>query len=74
MSSKEKWVTVFRSTNVVFAEIVRGNVESAGVPCVIINKQSSSYLATVPGSAELQVPAQFLDQALQILRDAGIIE
>lgn len=74
MSSQEKWVTVFRSANTVFAEIVRGNIESAGVPCVLVNKQSSSYLATVPGAAELQVPQPFLDQALQVLREAGIIE
>lgn len=74
MSSQEKWVTVFRSTNTVFAEIVRGNIESAGVPCVLVNKQSSSYLATVPGSAELQVPQPYLDQALHVLREAGIIE
>lgn len=74
MSSQEKWVTVFRSTNAVFAEIVRGNIESAGIPCVLMNKQSSSYVTTLPGSAELQVPQSFLDQSLQILREAGIIE
>lgn len=74
MSSEEKWVTVFRSTNTVFAEIVRGNIENAGIPCVLMNKQSSSYVTTLPGSAELQVPQSFLDQSLHILREAGIIE
>lgn len=74
MNGQEKWVTVFRSTNTVVAEIVRGNIESAGIPCVLLNKQSSSYLATLPGAAELQVPEPFLDQSLHILREAGIIE
>ncbi|GAA4448240.1 MAG: DUF2007 domain-containing protein [Chitinophagaceae bacterium] len=74
MSSQEKWITVFRSTNSVHAEIIRGNIENAGIPCVILNKQSSSYLTTLPGAVELQVPAQFLDQALSLLREAGDIE
>jgi hypothetical protein len=38
-----------------------------GIPCVIINKQDSSYLSIVPGMVELHVPILHEEQALSII-------
>jgi hypothetical protein len=67
MSEQINWICVFKSSNRFEAEAVKGNFESAEIPCVMLNKQDSSYLAF--GYIELHVPDTFKQQAEQLLTD-----
>jgi hypothetical protein len=67
MSDKIKWICVYKSNNKFDAEVVKGNLESNEIPCVIINKQDSSYMAF--GYVELHVPEEFKTQVEPILKD-----
>jgi hypothetical protein len=67
MSEPIKWTSVYKSLNRFEAEVIKGNIENEGIPCVIINKQDSSYLSIVPGMIELHVPILHKEQALTII-------
>jgi hypothetical protein len=67
MSDQIKWTSVYKSINKFEAEVIKGNIENEGIPCVVINKQDSSYLSIVPGMVELHVPSQHEQQALEII-------
>lgn len=67
MSDQIKWTSVYKSINKFEAEVIKGNIENEGIPCVLINKQDSSYLSIVPGMVELHVPSQYEQQALEII-------
>lgn len=67
MSDKIKWICVYKSNNKFDAEVVKGNLESNEVPCVMINKQDSSYMSF--GYVELHVPEEFNTHAETILKD-----
>lgn len=64
MSDQKKWTCVFKTSNKFEAEAVKGNIESADIPCVILNKQDSSLLAF--GYVEVHVP-DHLTSAAQIV-------
>lgn len=72
MNETFHWVCVRKTSNRFEAEAMRGNLESAGVPCVILNKQDSSYLAF--GYVELHVPENRLQEAEQVLRGENPID
>lgn len=65
MSDKVKWECIFKTSNRFEAEAVKGNIESAEIPCVIINRQDSSYLTF--GYVEVHVPAHLLNAAKIVL-------
>lgn len=65
-NSATNWICVFKSSSRFEAEAARGNLESAAIPCVMLNKQDSSYLAF--GYVELHVPEEFMEQAKQLLQ------
>ncbi len=67
MSDKIKWICVYKSNNKFDAEVVKGNLESNEIPCVMINKQDSSYMSF--GYVELHIPEEFKTQAETILKD-----
>ena len=67
MSDKIKWICIYKSNNKFDAEVVKGNLESNDFPCVMINKQDSSYMSF--GYVELHVPEEFKTQAETILKD-----
>lgn len=67
MSDSIKWVCIHKTSNKFEAEAVRGNIESAGIPCIILNKQDSSYLAF--GYVEVHVPEQRKAEAEAILNE-----
>lgn len=71
MSETFNWVCIRKTSNKFEAEAMRGNLESAGIPCVILNKQDSSYLAF--GYVEVHVPEQRSEEAEQILRGDHLI-
>ena len=67
MSDKIKWTCVYKSNNKFDAEVVKGNLESNEMPCVLLNKQDSSYMSF--GYVELHVPEEFKTAAENILKD-----
>lgn len=67
MSDKIKWVCIYKSNSKFDAEVVKGNIESNEIPCVMLNKQDSSYMSF--GYVELHVPEEFKSQAEDILKD-----
>jgi hypothetical protein len=67
MSDRIKWICVYKSNNKFDAEVVKGNLESYDVTCVMINKQDSSYISF--GYVELHVPEEFKTQAETIIKD-----
>lgn len=54
---KTKWVCVYKTSSRFDAQAVQGNLESSDIPCVMLNKQDSSYMAF--GYVELHVPEAY---------------
>ena len=67
MSDTIKWVCIFKTNNKFEAEVMKGNIESADIPCVILNKQDSSYLSF--GYVELHVPEERKAEVEQLLSE-----
>ncbi|MCC6185718.1 MAG: DUF2007 domain-containing protein [Chitinophagaceae bacterium] len=67
MNNQTKWTSVYKTISKVEAEIVKGNIENEGIPCVVVNKQDSSYLMILPGMVELHVPEDQKELALAII-------
>jgi hypothetical protein len=70
MSDKIKWICIYKSNNKFDAEVVKGNLESNRIPCVLLNKQDSSYMSF--GYVELHVPEEFKTIAETILKDNNL--
>lgn len=60
-----EWICVFKTSRRFEAEAVKGNFESEDIPCILLNKQDSNYLAF--GYIELHVPKEFKKAAELIL-------
>jgi hypothetical protein len=46
MSEKQsKWVCIYKTSSRFDAQAAQGNLESSDIPCVMLNKQDSSYMA-----------------------------
>ncbi len=65
MDNKNKWVCVYKTGSKFEAEALCGNLENEGIPCVVLNKQDSSYLAF--GYVELHVPEERKQEALSFI-------
>lgn len=65
--SQMPWVCIYKTNNRFEAEAVKGNLDSADITCVILNKQDSSYLAF--GYVEVHVPKDQEEQAKLILNN-----
>lgn len=63
-----KWVCVFKSNSRFEAQAVLGNLESSDIPCVLLNKQDSSYLSF--GYVEVHVPDSYKVIAENLLNDS----
>lgn len=61
------WVCVFKTNRHFEAEAAKGHLEAEGIPCVLLNKQDSSYMAF--GYVELHVPLDNKQQAELLLKD-----
>lgn len=68
MNDQIKWTSVYKTINKFEAEVIKGNIENEGIPCVVVNKQDSSYLTIIPGMVELHVPESQKQQALNIIQ------
>ncbi len=67
MSDQIKWMCIHKTNNKFEAEAMKGNIESAGIPCVTLNKQDSSYLAF--GYVEVHVPENRKDEVAALLHE-----
>ncbi len=67
MSDSITWTCIYKTAKRFEAEAIRGNLESSDIPCVILNKQDSSYLAF--GLIEIHVPENKRKAAELILSD-----
>ena len=61
------WHLIYSTHTLPQASIVKGMLEENGVPVMIVNKQSSSYLSF--GEIEVHVPADFKEIATRLLDD-----
>jgi hypothetical protein len=53
---EDNWKKIFSTNQVVLAELAKTVLEQAGIPAVVLNKQSSSY--PMFGLCEVYVPAE----------------
>jgi hypothetical protein len=67
MNDPIKWTCIHKTNNKFEAEAMKGNIESAGIPCVILNKQDSSYLAF--GYVEVHVPETRVAEVTALLQE-----
>ncbi|MCC7031144.1 MAG: DUF2007 domain-containing protein [Chitinophagaceae bacterium] len=67
MADNTKWVCIFKTSNRFEAEAVKGNIESAGINCVILNRQDSSLLAF--GYVEVHVPEHSSNAAQLVINN-----
>ena len=67
-----KMITVYESQGMLGAQVVKGKLESAGLPVLLKYKSFGQVLGlTVDGlgSVEVQVPAELAEDALALLDD-----
>jgi hypothetical protein len=64
------WHTVFRSNNVLEAQVLRARLESEGIPVAAIDHhqiQTDTLLAIAMGGTRVQVPVEYAEQAADLL-------
>jgi len=63
------WVVIFKDTSVASVEMRKAVLEEAGIPCVVLNRQDSSYIGVSFANVgiELLVPEEYLDRATTLL-------
>jgi hypothetical protein len=69
---KSHMITVYRSQGMLGAEVVKGKLELAGLPVLLKYEAVGQVLGlTVDGlgMVEVQVPEEWVDQALELLRE-----
>lgn len=67
---EKDWVKIYASSTVFPAEVVKGMLQENGVNAVLLNKQDSSYLAALPGLAEVYVHVSQEEAARRLLAAA----
>lgn len=64
---EKDWVKIYYTNQLFRAEIVKGMLEENGINVVLINRQDSSYLVSLPGMVELFVHNSQESDARQLL-------
>jgi hypothetical protein len=62
-----EWIKIFSSPLLFKVELARQLLEENGIESVVVNKQDSSLL--VYGEAELHVPKESVETALEVLKN-----
>jgi DNA-directed RNA polymerase subunit RPC12/RpoP len=73
----EKFITVLTFTFVYEAAIIRGRLESEGIPCFVQDEltiQVAPFYSNAIGGVKLQVRESDLNQAIEILKETGYIK
>ena len=67
---KEEWSIVYTTQYEYEAEMLKANLESAGIPCVVFSTKDHTYFMTVGfGIVKVLVPKDKKDIALKIIED-----
>lgn len=66
---RQNWYLLYSTLSLPQASIIKGMLEENGIPVMIVNKQSSSYISL--GDIEVYVPDDLKNTARQLL-DQGI--
>lgn len=69
-----QFVTVASSLNSMSMHILRARLEAEGIPAILADAnmaQSYSLVSVAVGGVRLQVPAEFVDEARQIISDVN---
>jgi endo-1,4-beta-mannosidase len=64
---EKDWVKIYYTNQLFRAEIIKGMLEENGINVVLINRQDSSYLVSLPGMVELFVHNSQENDARQLL-------
>jgi hypothetical protein len=64
---EKDWVKIYYTNQLFRAEIVKGMLEENGINVVLINRQDSSYLVSLPGMVELFIHNSQESDARQLL-------
>ena len=75
--NNEKIITIHHFNLASEAMIVRGRLESEGIPCMIQNEliaQVAPFYSNAFGGVKLQVNESDAEQAIEILKEAGYVE
>jgi Putative prokaryotic signal transducing protein len=59
------WIRIYKTTMAFEAEIMKGKLEDAGIPCIIMNQRDSAY--GVFGDIHVEVPEEMAEDAKRIL-------
>jgi hypothetical protein len=66
----EDWVVIYTTQYEYEAEMLKANIESAGIPCVVFSTKDHSYFMTVGfGIVKILVPKNQKEIALKIIED-----
>ena len=65
---QKDWVKIFETNQTFRAEIIKGMLLDNGINAVVLNHVDSSYLAALPGMAELYVHESQAAEAISILQ------
>lgn len=66
----EEWTVVYTTQYEYEAEMLKANIESAGIPCVIFSTKDHAYFMTIGiGIVKVLVPKDEKDLALRIIED-----
>tara|TARA_B100001564_G_scaffold248032_1_gene210539 strand:+ start:284 stop:493 length:210 start_codon:yes stop_codon:yes gene_type:complete len=65
------WVTIYSDSFAPGVEMRKTLLEECQIPCVVVNRQSSSYIGVGFASVEvdLKVPEEFVDKASKLLEN-----
>lgn len=66
---EKDWVKIYNTNQTFRAEIIKGMLEENGINVVLVNRQDSSYLVTLPGMAELFVHNSQETEARRLLEE-----
>jgi len=75
--NNEKIITIYHFNLLSEAMIVRGRLESEGIPCMIQNElisQVAPFYSDSFGGVKLQVNESDVAAAMEILKEAGYVE
>ncbi len=71
-NSKSDWKCIYKTTSLFEAETIKGNLESANIETVILNKRDSSYLSF--GYIEIHVNSANEQAAAEVLNKTNLDE
>ncbi len=64
------WINVFKTSNIIDAEMMKAVLSDYGIESVIVNKIDSSLL--IFGEATVYCPPEFAEEAKQVIRSNQI--